>query len=284
MSAVSLHGSTILVDTSSGVLRPLVPTAFRRHIFDAVHNLAHPGIRATRRLISSHYVCPGLASQVAAWCRDCQLCQRVKVTSQPVSLPGLIANSIQRFSRIHIDLVWPLPVSRDGFTHLFTVMDRSTRWAEAIPLWSTSAASCAEALICNWVARFGVPEQITSNRGRQFCSSVWDVLTRQLGVKMRFTTPYHPKSNGLVERFHRLLKDALRARSSGTDWFQHLPWVLLGLRAAPREDTGISVAELMVALFPCQANFYLLPSRHQAHSSSNCSRHCPCVVDIGGSP
>jgi hypothetical protein len=122
-----MHGATILVDTSSGVFRPLVPAAFRRPIFDAVHNLAHPGIRATRRLISSRFVWPGLASQVAAWCRDCQQCQRAKVTSQPVSPPGLIANPIQRFSHIHIDLVGPLPVSQEGFTHLFTVVDRSTR-------------------------------------------------------------------------------------------------------------------------------------------------------------
>jgi hypothetical protein len=190
-------------------------------------------------------VWPWLASQVAAWCRDCQQCQRAKVTSQPISPPCLIANPIQRFSHIHIDLVGPLPASREGFIHLFTVVDRSTRWAEAIPLRSTSAACCAEALIGGWVARFGVPEQITSDRGRQFCSSGWDALTHQLGVKMRFTMPYHPQSNGVLDRFHRCLKDALRARSASTDWYQHLPWVLLGLRAAPREDSGISAAELV---------------------------------------
>ncbi len=156
---------------------------------------------------------------MAAWCRDCQLSQQAKVTSQTASPLGLITNPIQRFSNIHIDLVGPLPATRDGFTHLFTVVDRSTRWAEAIPLRSTSAASCAEALVGGWVARIGVLEQITSDRGRQFCSSVWDALTCQLGAKMRFTTPYHPQSNGLVERFNCRLKDALRARTAGTDWF-----------------------------------------------------------------
>ncbi len=81
VSEISLNGSPILVDTSSGVFRPLVPAVFRRPIFDVVHSLAHPGIRATKRLISSRFVWPGLASQVAAWCRDCQSCQRGKVTS-----------------------------------------------------------------------------------------------------------------------------------------------------------------------------------------------------------
>ncbi len=239
-----------------------------------MHNLAHSGIRAKRRLISSRYVWPGLASQVAAWCR---------VTSQPVSPPGLIANPIQRFSHIHIDLVGPLPASREGFTHLFTVVDRSTRWAEAIPLRSTSAACCAEALIGGWVARFGVPEQISSDRGRQFCSSVWDALTRQLGVKMRSTTPYHPQSNGVVERFHHRLKDALRARSANTDWFQHLPWVLLGLRAAPREDSGISAAELVYGC-PLSLPGQFLSAAEPSPGSfvSQLQSSLPCVADRTG--
>jgi hypothetical protein len=173
---------------------------------------------------------------------------KAKDTSDTAAPLSHIANPVQRFSHIHIDLVGPLPASKDGYTYLFTVVDRSTPWAEAIPLRSTSEASCADALISGWVSRFGVPKQVTSDRGRQFCSSVWDALTRQLGVKMRITTPYHPQSSELVERFHRCLKDALRARMAVADSIQHLPWVLLGLRAAPRNDLGISAAELVYGL------------------------------------
>jgi hypothetical protein len=60
------------------------------------------------------------------------------------------------------------------------------------------------------------------------------------------TTAYHPQANGLVERSHRQLKDALRAREAGVDWPAHLPWVLLGLRAAPKEVSGISSAEAVL--------------------------------------
>ena len=57
------------------------------------------------------------------------------------------------------------------------------------------------------------------------------------------TTAYHPQGNGLVERFYRPLKDALRARCTGPRWLQHLPWVMLGLWAAAREDSGVLLAQ-----------------------------------------
>ena len=52
-----------------------------------------------------------------------------------------------------------------------------------------------------------------------------------------------PQANGMVERFHRQLKAALRAGCSSGDWLEHLPWVLLGLCAAPKEEAGVSAAE-----------------------------------------
>jgi Integrase zinc binding domain len=69
--AVKLEKRTLLVDASSGVLRPLVPAAHREAIFNAIHGLAHPGIRASRLLIASRFVWPNLAKDVAAWCKDC---------------------------------------------------------------------------------------------------------------------------------------------------------------------------------------------------------------------
>ena len=144
-----------------------------------------------------------------------------------------------------MDLVGPLPVSKEGFLYLFTMVDRSTRWAEAIPLSSITAADCAAALFTGWVARFGVPELLTSDRGVQFTSAVWSSLCSLLGIQHITTTAYHPQANGMVERFHRQLKNSLRARLCGPSWTAHLPWVMLGLRAAPKEDSGLSSAEMV---------------------------------------
>ena len=104
---------------------------------------------------------------------------------------------------------------------------------------------CAQALVSHWISRFGLPMDISSDRGPQFTSQLWSSLAQLLGTQLHHTTAYHPQSNGLVERFHRHLKSALRARLSGPNWTQELPWVLLGLRTAPKEDLGCSSAELV---------------------------------------
>jgi transposase InsO family protein len=242
---VDMSGHRLLVEVSSGVMRPLVPQQFRRAIFQAVHGLAHAGIRATKRMIASRYLWPNLAKDVADWCRSCQACQRAKVTAQPAAAVQPIAVPTLRFSHVHIDIVGPLPCSQDGFSYVLTAVDRSTRWAEALPLKGIAAADCAEVFIAGWVARYGVPSVVTSDRGVQFTSAFWAATMARLGVKHKLTTAFHPQANGAVERFHRRLKDSLRARLASSDWPQHLPWVMLGLRAAPREDSGLSAAELV---------------------------------------
>ena len=89
---------------------------------------------------------------------------------------------------------------------------------------------------------------MTSDRGPQFTSNVWFELCRILNIRHRQTTAYHPEANGLVERLHRRLKDALKARAAAANWSEEIHWVLLGLRAQPREDNGLSPAE---AVFGC---------------------------------
>jgi Integrase zinc binding domain len=145
--AVKLERGTLLVDASSGVLRPLVPAAHRAAIFNAIYGLAHPGIRASRRLIASRFVWPNLVKDVAAWCKSCQQCQRAKVTVQPAAAAQPIPVPLARFSHVHVDLVGPLPRSNSGQAYLLTVVDRSTRWAEAIPLAGIAAEECAAAFI-----------------------------------------------------------------------------------------------------------------------------------------
>ena len=235
---------TLLCDTSMGKPRAVVPVAFRRQVFNLLHDLSHPSIRTSQALLTDRFVWKGIRKDIATWARSCLACQKAKVHKHNKAPLQMFNLPSRRFDHIHIDLVGPLPPSQ-GQTHLLTVVDRYTRWPEAIPLKSTDTESCARALIFHWIARFGIPLDITSDRGPQFTSRLWASITKLLGIAHHHTTAYHPQSNGLVERFHRHLKAAMRARLSGPNWVDELPWVLLGIRTVPKVDLKCSSAELV---------------------------------------
>ncbi len=86
---------------------------------------------------------------------------------------------------------------------------------------------------------------VTSDRGVKFTSAVWKNMRNQLGIQHKLTTTAHPQAKGMVERFHCQLKASLRARLINQQWMIRLPWVLLGVRAASKEECGLSSAEMV---------------------------------------
>ena len=158
--------------------------------------------------------------------------------------PSTFATPDIRFDKVHIDLVGPLPPS-SGYVYLLTCVDRFTRWPEATPITDCTAETVARAFIHTWIARFGIPSTVTTDRGRQFESRLWREFSNLLGTKHLRTTAYHPIANGLVERFHRQLKSSLKAYPHPDHWTEALPLVLLGLRTSLKEDIGCTAAELV---------------------------------------
>ena len=149
-----------------------------------------------------------------------------------------------------IDIVGPLPPSQ-GYRHLLTCVDCFTKWPEAIPISDITTPTIAQAFITFWISRFGVLTTITTDRGAQFESSLWQELVKLLGSKCIRTTAYHLSSNGLVERFHHQLKVAFIATPEPTHWVKGLPLVLLGIRMGLKQDIGCSSAELV---YPIEAS------------------------------
>jgi hypothetical protein len=148
----------------------------------------------------------------------------------------------RRFEHVHIDIV-VMPVS-EGKRYCLTCVDRFSRWPEAIPLRDQEAETVAKAFYQGWIARFGVPLRITTNRGRQFESHLFRQLNELTGTSHFTTTAYHPQANGMVERFHRQLKAAIKCHGKDR-WTEILPTVLLGVRAAWKDDLQATTAELV---------------------------------------
>ena len=208
-------------------MKPYVPAKLRRKVFNELHNCSHPGARATLQLIRSRFVWPSMNKNVKEWCRTCLPCQKSKIIRHNKPQIHVIPTTGEKFDSINIDLVGPLP-SNKGYSYLLTIVDRYSRWCEAIPILDATASTVSDALITNWISRFGVPVSITSDRGTNFESNLFQSLMKTLGrIKLR-TTAYNPKCNGLIERLHRRLKEALKYTSltSPTDWIDRLPLIL----------------------------------------------------------
>ena len=242
---VNLGNAQIIVDVSNGPARPFVPFAWRRRIFDAVHGLGHPGVERTRQTICSKFVWPSIRQDVSKWARECQQCQRSKVTRHVIPPIGEFKVPAKRFQHWNIDIV-TLPLS-NGFKYLLTAVDRLSRWPLAIPMKDITASTVMDAFTHGLIGMFGIPESITTDNGSQFSSGIWQQLLKVWGIRSHFTTPYHPQSNGLVERFHRRLKESLNALAldEPENWFWALPCCLLAIRTTLKPDIGASPADLV---------------------------------------
>ena len=250
---------TITCDISTGHPRPYIPNDFRRDVFNSIHGTSHPGIRATQKLIAQRFIWPSINKDVRSWTRNCIYCQRAKVHRHIVTPLSTFATPDARFNHVHIDIVGPLPPSR-GFTYLLTCIDRLTRWPDAVPIPDITAETVARTFVERWVATFGVPATITTDRGSQFESKLFDNLSRLLGCTRIHTTAYHPQANGLVERFHRQLKSSLKAQTDPSRWTESVPLILIGIRTSLKIDLGCSAAELVFGTTLRLPGEFIVPS------------------------
>ncbi|XP_018407144.1 PREDICTED: protein NYNRIN-like [Cyphomyrmex costatus] len=155
---------------------------------------------------------------------------------------GAFNLSSERFEHVHLDIVI-MPVS-EGRRYCLTCVDRFTRWPEAFPMENQEAETVARTFYEGWICRFGEPVRITTDQGRQFKSCLFCRLSELSGMRHLRTTAYHPQANGMVERLHRQLKAAIKCRENDR-WTKELSTVLLGIRAAWREDLEATTAYLV---------------------------------------
>ena len=239
--------SNLWCDTSTPYPRPFVPVDARKSIFDSFHKISHPGTKASLRLIKSRYFWPGMDKNIRIWCKECESCQKSKITRhtkspiEPFNLPS------RRFETVHVDIVGPLPpATPENATYpsparyILTCIDRATRWIEATPMSDITASTVAVSFLNIWISRFGVPLHVITDRGSQFESELFQELSHIVGFHRLRTTSYHPQMNGIIERTHRTLKAAIMARKQ--NWIDALPIVLLGMRNMPN-DENFSPAE-----------------------------------------
>ena len=183
---------------------------------------------------------------LARWTKECRSCARSKVQRHNhAQVCSVVPPPKGRLTNVYIDINGPLGNS-SGYQYLLVIIDRYTRFISAVPLAGITSEECIDAFLHHWVAWAGCPQHIFTDRGAQFTSGAWKKMCAYIGAKLHFSSPYHPQAQGLIERFNRTLKNSLRAHEDGGAWFDHLPWVLLALRNAPKQTLNCnSPSELL---------------------------------------
>ncbi|KAL3871559.1 hypothetical protein ACJMK2_039717 [Sinanodonta woodiana] len=111
--------------------------------------------------------------------------------------------------KVALDILGPLPCTKNGNKYIMTLCDCFTKWTEAIPLPDQEALTVTKAFVNEFVCRFGTPLQLHSDQGRCFESKIFRGMCDCLSINKTRTTPLRPQANGLVERFNRTLATML---------------------------------------------------------------------------
>ena len=169
-----------------------------------------------------------MRNNIQNFCKTCLSCQQSKIQHHKISLYSNFSLPTAKFQHVHVDIVSPLPNGSEH-SYILTIVDRYSRWFDAITLTRITSCACVDAFILHFGSRYGFPQTITTNRGRQFTSYLWQSLAKLLASQLIYTTSYNLKVNGLIVQFHRVLKAALKAQLNPSDWYSNLGWILLSL-------------------------------------------------------
>ncbi|XP_041439585.1 uncharacterized protein LOC121400486 [Xenopus laevis] len=229
----------------------IVPQSYRAQLLHMAHEIplaGHQGVTRTQHRLTQNFYWPGVSQEVTRYCRTCDSCQRTGRANDKPRFPLCPLPIISEpFQRVAVDLIGPLSrPSRSGKQYILTVVDYATRYPEAVALRKIDAPTVADALI-QIFRRVGFPSEILSDQGPQFTSQLLQCLWQRCGVRPIHSSPYHPQTNGLCERFNGTLKSMLRTfvESGEKDWERYLPHLLFAYREVPQESTGFSPFELL---------------------------------------
>ena len=251
------------------------------------HYLAHPGQTRMEATIRSLFVWPDMRKQIrqhVGKCRQCQLCK-----GNPKSyghLPVKRAEKPEPWHRVDVDLIGPLSLKTPTGTHklrAITMIDPATGWFEMKEIDTPDSESTSAAMDDVWFSRYPRPAQIGYDGGSEF-KSVFAETIQNYGLKKATTTPYNPQSNGIIERVHQVINDALRTfELEERELDEHDPWTpflqatCFAIRSTYHTTLGATPAQLvfgrdMILPLKFKADWAMIQSRRQEEMARNNSR------------
>ena len=219
----------------------VVPRSLRDTIFNDSFGITH-----THSKIQLHYFWPGMSDFVKDRISACHKCVARKSPVNRHQPMGHVPVS-GRFERVAMDLLDVSVISAKGYIYILVVCDYFTKYTEAYPLKDKTARCVADALMDIWLPRYGFPLFLHSDQGKEFDNAMIHKLSELLGTVKTKTTPYHPRSDGLVERFNRTLLAmlAMFVSQEHDNWDDLLPFMMLAYNTTVHTTTGFTPYRLV---------------------------------------
>jgi transposase InsO family protein len=191
--------------------------------------MAHQSAGTVYNHMDQRYTWQNMRRDIVEYCKTCYKCQQRGSTKQNNPKKAIPPGDI--FERWGIDIVGPLPITERGNRYIVVAMDYFSRWPEARPLKAANSETVATFIYEEIICRFGPPKVIQSDQGTHFVNEMIKDLTKRFQVKHSLSSPYHPQSNGLVERFNKTLCEGLaKVADVISDWDKYIQPVLFAYR------------------------------------------------------
>ena len=214
------------------------PKEERTKLVERAHLLGHFQSETTLKRLQEKYYWHKMKQDVESVVRRCQQCKRhQEQTIQNHPAMALPITGI--FDRIGMDLVFGLPETKDGYKGILVITEYLSKYPYAVPIRSKTAEEIAKKLFL-YISIFGPPKTLLTDQGKEMTNAIIQHLSKISGIERRVTAPYHPRTNGLIERFNHTLITALRKHTDDDpeNWPSWIPYVLMAYRTRIHSVTG----------------------------------------------
>ena len=255
-SRLEVHGGVsyrrwVKEETNNTTLQLVLPKSMKKEVLTALHDAStsgHLGMNRTLQMIKQRFVWYRMKLDIQTYISKCDQCTKHKVSpKQKKALLKQYQVGVP-VERVAIDIAGPWRTSSSGNKYIMVVCDYFTKWVEAYAIPDQEAYTVAERFVNDFVCRYGVPRQLHTDQGSNFQSNLFKEMCDLLGIDKTRTTPFHPASDGMVERFNRTMENLLSmyVADDQHDWDLKLPCALMAYRATPHESTQCSPNLMML--------------------------------------
>ena len=232
-----------------------LPKKYRAQMICKTHGSLFGGHEAhikTYLRLTDAYWWPTVREDVQHHIQSCVQCQLHRKQPQKRTPLNPLPTPELPNERIHLDLFGPLKTSEKHNKYILTMTDAATKYAEAIAIPDKEAITVAKAIFIYWICKLGVPKQIHTDGGKEFCNKLLDALMKFLGITHSKTTPSHPECNAQAEVFNKTIAKYMSTFVSSTtlDWEDYVPAMVFSYNTSYHSTIKTTPFELTFGMKP----------------------------------